>query len=94
MQMPLFPLPLSSTASRWTQQVTRFRALVTTGSAPWQTRVGTFQVPGCVGSILFQDGFESDDTSAWSSAVPQAGTTQRDSAGATRTEVAQKAPGN
>jgi len=37
----------------------------TTGSAPWQTRVGAFQVPGC-NEFIFSDGFESGDVSSWS----------------------------
>jgi len=40
-----------------------------TGSAPWQTRVGAFQVEGCTGTVFFKDGFESGDTSAWPTVV-------------------------
>ncbi len=42
----------------------------TTGSAPWQTRVGAFQVEGCAAPVVFRDGFESGDTSSWSSSTP------------------------
>lgn len=42
----------------------------TTGSAPWQTRVGAFQVEGCAAPVIFRDGFESGDTTSWSSSSP------------------------
>lgn len=41
----------------------------TTGSAPWRTRVGAFQIPGCAAPVIFADGFESGDASSWSSTV-------------------------
>jgi hypothetical protein len=36
----------------------------------WSTRFGSFKFDSCVSAVVFADGFESGDTSAWSAAVP------------------------
>ena len=42
--------------------------LQSTGSAPWRTRVGTFQIPGCDDGI-FADDFEIGTTDGWDQTV-------------------------
>jgi hypothetical protein len=39
-----------------------------TSSGSWHTRIGSFHITNCL--ALFEDGFESGDTSAWSAVVP------------------------
>ena len=41
---------------------------VSTSSGSWHTRIGSFHITNCL--ALFEDGFESGDTSAWSAVVP------------------------
>jgi len=43
-----------------------------TSSTAWRLRVGAFKFPACVpdAPVLFADGFESGNTSAWSNVVP------------------------
>ncbi len=43
--------------------------LETSGSFEWTTRIGSFKFDSCQGP-LFYDGFESGDTTQWSSSVP------------------------
>ncbi len=40
-----------------------------TSTSGWRTRIFSFSLPDCVGSI-FADGFESGDTTLWSSTAP------------------------
>jgi hypothetical protein len=45
--------------------------LLTNAGFSWETRIGTFKVPGCsAGTPIFYDGFESGDTTAWTSTNP------------------------
>ena len=40
------------------------------GGRPWGNFIGSVRFDGCVPGAIFDDGFESGSTSAWSSAVP------------------------
>lgn len=39
-------------------------------SGQWSTRIAAFRFNACTGGVIFTDGFESGDTSAWSTTVP------------------------
>ena len=43
--------------------------LQVTGGAPWRTRIGTFQIPGCLDAV-HSDDFETGNTDRWDVTVP------------------------